>query len=111
LSSQTRGEQRLTGSEDQKGRAKEAGMMMTPKITMTETPEGHMKQAIVAPLARFNEAQSGRPEDYRRLVILVSHPDNSEILGGLWGEPMYSHLHVELLFVPESLRYRALVGN
>jgi GNAT superfamily N-acetyltransferase len=77
---------------------------MTPKITMTDTPEAHMKQAIGGPLARFNEAQVGRPDDYHRLVILVSHPDTGEILGGLWGETMFSHLHVELLFVPESLR-------
>jgi hypothetical protein len=35
---------------------------------MTETPDAYVKQAIVAPLARFNEAQSGRPEDYRRLA-------------------------------------------
>jgi hypothetical protein len=37
--------------------------MITPKITMTETPDAHVKQAIVAPLTRFNEAQRGRPED------------------------------------------------
>lgn len=77
---------------------------MMPNITMTDTPEAHMKRAIVAPLARFNGAQVGRPEDYHRLAILVSHPDTGEILGGLWGETMYSHLHVEVLFVPESLR-------
>jgi hypothetical protein len=55
-------------------------MMITPTITMTETTEAHMKQAIVAPLARFNQAQSGRREDYRRLAILISHPDIGEIL-------------------------------
>jgi hypothetical protein len=85
-------------------------MMITPKITMTETAEAHAKQAIVTPLARFNEAQSGRPEDYRRLAILMSHPDTGEILGGLWGETMFSHLHIDVLFVPESLRRMGL-GN
>jgi GNAT superfamily N-acetyltransferase len=79
-------------------------MTITPKFTMTDTPEAHMKQAIVTPLARFNEAQIGHPEDYRRLAILASHPKTGEILGGLWGETMFSHLHVDVLFVPEALR-------
>src|SRR5215213_4951129 len=78
--------------------------MMTPKITMTETPEAHLKQAIVAPLARFNKAQSGHREDYRRLATLISDPISGEIVGGLWGETMYSYLHVDVLFVPEFLR-------
>ena len=77
---------------------------MTPKITMTDTPEAHIKQSIGSPLSRFNEAQSGRPDDYRRLALLVSDPVTGEIIGGLWGETMYSYLHVELLFVPEALR-------
>ena len=77
---------------------------MTPKITITETPEAHLKRAIVAPLARFNEAQSGHREDYRRLAILISHPATDEIVGGLWGETVYSYLHVDVLFVPELLR-------
>ena len=40
-------------------------MAITSIITMTETPKAYMKRAVVAPLARFNEAQIGRPEDYR----------------------------------------------
>jgi GNAT superfamily N-acetyltransferase len=77
---------------------------VTPKIAMTDAPEAHMRRAIVDPLVRFNETQAGRPPDYRPLAILMSHPDTDEILGGLWGETMFSHLHVDLLFVPESLR-------
>ena len=78
--------------------------MMATKITVTEIPEAHLKQVVVAPLARFNEAQSGRCEDYRRLAILISHPVSDEIVGGLWGETMYSYLHVDVMFVPEFLR-------
>jgi GNAT superfamily N-acetyltransferase len=79
-------------------------VVMMPKITMTETPEPHLKQAIVAPLTRFNEAQTGRPEDYRRLVLLLSLAGTEQAVGGLWGETVFSHLHVDVLFVPESLR-------
>jgi GNAT superfamily N-acetyltransferase len=81
---------------------------MTPTITMTDAPEAHARSAILAPLIRFNLARAGRSEDYRRLAILLSDPDTGEILGGLWGETMYSHLHVDLLFIPESLRRTGL---
>ena len=81
---------------------------MTPEITMTDDPEAHMKQAIVGPLAQFNETQTGRPGDYHRLAILLSHSDTGEILGGLWGETMFSHLHVDVLFVPEVLRRKGV---
>jgi GNAT superfamily N-acetyltransferase len=78
---------------------------MTPKITMIQVAgEAHMRRAIAGPLGRFNETQTGQLEDYRPLAILVSHPDTVEIFGGLWGETMFSHLHVDLLFLPESLR-------
>jgi GNAT superfamily N-acetyltransferase len=77
---------------------------MTPTFTMTEAPDPHVRRAIVAPLVRFNESQAGRPEDYRPLAILVAHPETGEVIGGLWGETMFAHLHVDLLFVPEDLR-------
>jgi ribosomal protein S18 acetylase RimI-like enzyme len=78
---------------------------MTPKFTMTETPDNQIKRAIAhGPLTRFNETQAGRPEDRRPLAILVSHPDTGEVLGGLWGDTMFSYLHVDLLFIPEYLR-------
>jgi GNAT superfamily N-acetyltransferase len=83
---------------------------MTPKITMTDTPEPQMRRAIVDPLIRFNLSRSERPEGYRPLVILLSHPDTDEILGGLWAEIYYGHLHVDLLFVPEALR-RSGIGR
>ena len=72
---------------------------MTPKITMIQAAgEAHMTRAIAGPLGRFNETQTGQLEEYRPLAILVSRPDTAEILGGLWGETTFSHLHVDLLF-------------
>jgi GNAT superfamily N-acetyltransferase len=88
---------------------------MTPTITLTDAPEAHARSAILAPLLRFNLAGAGRAEDYRRLAILLSDPGTGEVLGGLWGEAMYSHLHVDLLFIPEPLRRtgigRRLMGD
>lgn len=88
---------------------------MTPTITLTDASDARARSAILAPLMAFNLAGAGRPEDYRRLAILVSDPASGEILGGLWGETMYSHLHIDLLFIPEPLRRtglgRRLIGD
>lgn len=77
---------------------------MTPRFTMTDAPDPHVRRVIVDPLIRFNESQAGRLEDYRPLAILVAHPETGEVLGGLWAETMFAHLHVDVLFVREDLR-------
>jgi GNAT superfamily N-acetyltransferase len=77
---------------------------MQPAITMTDTPEAHVRKAIVGPLIDFNNARASQPEDYRPLVIVLSNPDTGGVLDGLWGETNFAHLHVDLLFVPEALR-------
>jgi len=60
------------------------------------------------PLIRFNSSRASQPEDYRLLVIILSNPDTGEILGGLWGATNLAHLHVDLLFVHELLRWTGL---
>jgi GNAT superfamily N-acetyltransferase len=77
---------------------------MNPKITLTDTPTPQMREAIVEPLVEFNHSRVGKPESYRPLAILLSHPESDEIMGGLYGRTFFSHLWVELLFVPESMR-------
>jgi GNAT superfamily N-acetyltransferase len=79
-------------------------MPPVPIITLAETPTRAMREAIVSPLARFNEQQAGQPEDYRPLAVLLSNADTGEVVGGLYGETMFGHLHVDLLFVPEERR-------
>lgn len=81
---------------------------MQPKISITETPEPHIREAIVGPLIKFNNSRASQPEDYRPLVIILSDPDTGEILGGLWGATNFAHLHVDLLFVPDTLRGNGL---
>ena len=81
---------------------------MQPKLTMTETPEPHVRDGIVGPLIEFNNSHASQPEDYRPLVIILSDPDTGGILGGLWGGTNFAHLHVDLLFVPETLRGHGL---
>jgi GNAT superfamily N-acetyltransferase len=77
---------------------------MQPKLTMTDTPAPHLREAIVGPLIEFNNARASQPENNRSLVIILSNPDTGGILGGLWGATNFAHLHVDLLFVPEELR-------
>ena len=71
---------------------------------MAEAPTRATREAIVAPLIRFNEQRAGRSEDYRPLALLLSDSGTGAIIGGLYGDTMFGHLHVDLLFVPEALR-------
>jgi GNAT superfamily N-acetyltransferase len=75
---------------------------------MTDKPAPHVRGAIVGPLIDFNNSHASQPESYRPLVITLSDPQTSEILGGLWGETNFAHLHIDLLFVPETLRHKGL---
>lgn len=77
---------------------------MIPKITLTDAPTPQMRKAILEPLVEFNHARIGGPEAYRSLVILLSHPESNDIMGGLYGTTAFSHLWIEILFVPESMR-------
>jgi GNAT superfamily N-acetyltransferase len=78
--------------------------VMTPTIVLTDAPDVRMRHAIAAPLVRFNEQRSGHAVNYRPLALLLRHPGTGAILGGLWGGTDFTQLHVDLLFVPESLR-------
>ena len=83
---------------------------MTPTITLTDAPVPSARAAILRGLVHFNESQMNRPECHRLLAVLLSDPDTGETIGGLWGETLLSWLHVDLLFVPETLR-RAGIGR
>ena len=69
---------------------------MQPIITMIERPDPHMREAIVAPLIVFNNSRASQPENYRPLVIILSDPETGRILGGLWGETNFAHLHAAI---------------
>ena len=75
-----------------------------PKITLTDTPTPQMRDAISGWLLAFNASRVGNSEPPRPLVLVLSDPASDEILGGLYGSTWMSYLHVNLLFVPESMR-------
>lgn len=77
---------------------------MEPRIVLTSKPEPAHLQAMFALLRSFNDAASGYTYDGVVLTIALIHPDTGEVLGGLYGSTGYNYLHVDMLFVPESMR-------
>lgn len=77
---------------------------MLPKITMTDAPSDDALRTLTRLITQFNQVASGRPNDFRPLAIFLSDPETGETLGGLWGWTSFSFLHIDLLYLPESLR-------
>lgn len=77
---------------------------MEPRIVLTSKPEPAHLQAMFALLRSFDDAASGYAYDGVVLTIALIHPDTGEVLGGLYGSTGYNYLHVDMLFVPESMR-------
>ncbi len=89
---------------------------MTPIITMPAAPKPHMRQAILEPLLAFNQQRSGVAYTSNPLAVLLTYPDaaapdTAASIGGLWGSTGFGHLHIDVLFVPETLRGRGIGGE
>jgi GNAT superfamily N-acetyltransferase len=78
-------------------------MQFDPRIALTDAPPAGAIEKLVAGLVGFNEEKGG-PRNAQPLLVLVSHPDNDEVLGGLYGATVYGQLKIELLYLPESMR-------
>jgi GNAT superfamily N-acetyltransferase len=81
---------------------------MFPKITLTDEPDAEALRTISRFITEFNQTASQRPNDFRALAVLLSDPESGETLGGLWGWTSFAFLHIDLLFIPESLRGKGL---
>lgn len=77
---------------------------MIPDITLTDAPEDDALRTLTRLITQFNEIASGLPNDFRALAILLSDPDTTETIGGLWGWTSFSFLHIDVLYIPESMR-------
>jgi GNAT superfamily N-acetyltransferase len=77
---------------------------MSWRIDIPEAPTAEHRQAVLEPLAEFNEA-NGYPADSRPLAVLLKD-EAGVVVGGLWGKTGYGWLFVEFLVVPEALRGR-----
>lgn len=77
--------------------------MTNAQITLRDTFDAALVEAIRKPLSAYNVARTGVPVDYKPLIITIDDPENG-VLGGMWGFTYYSYLYIDLLFIPESLR-------
>jgi GNAT superfamily N-acetyltransferase len=79
-------------------------MTKLPTMMLTDSPDDPALETISRLLSEFNDRSSGRVSDYRPLTIVLSDPDTQETVGGLVGWTSYSYLHVNLLYLPDTLR-------
>lgn len=77
---------------------------MHPTLTLTDKPDPAQIRTLHTLLRSFNDTESGYAFDARPLLITLADPNTGDVLGGLFGATGYAWLHVDMLFVSESLR-------
>lgn len=77
---------------------------MHPAVTLTDKPDPTQIRTLHNLLRSFNDTESGYIFDARPLLITLADPATGDVLGGLFGATGYAWLHVDMLFVSESLR-------
>jgi GNAT superfamily N-acetyltransferase len=81
-------------------------MPMPYTLTLTESTDEALRQAILAPLVEYNLSQAG-PSGNRPLAVLV-HDDQGNVAGGAWGYTGFQWLFIQLLVVPADARGQGL---
>ena len=82
---------------------------MTCRIELVAEPCWDDRAAISRALDTLYDTKVGYPSGWEPLCTVVR--DGDAVLGGLWGTTYWGWLHVEMLFVPETLRGRGLGGQ
>lgn len=72
------------------------------RLDVVDEPTPEDREAIVAPLRKYNHAY-GPLLEVKPLALLLKDESGSTV-GGLWGRTAYDWLFVELLAVPEAMR-------
>src|SRR6266481_7346321 len=78
-----------------------------PILGLTDTPGAEAEAVIRDGLGSYNFAQAGY-RDQRPLAVLVTDPENGEVIGGLIGRTSMGLLFIDRFFLPESRRKRGL---
>ena len=76
------------------------------RIVVDENPDPKLRESIFKLLVKYNDSKVEAP-DLSSVAILLRDDDDG-VIGGLWAQCVYDWLFVELLFVPETLRYSGL---
>lgn len=79
---------------------------MEVSVQFCEAPSREVREAILAPLVRYNDSKVGVSE-LRPIAVEIRSADG-QVTGGLWGGTIYGWLYIELLVVPEPLRGQRL---
>ena len=75
-----------------------------PEIVAPHPPSAADRAAILEGLASYNASHA--PAGFEPVAVLLQ--EAGATVGGLWGHLLYDWLVIELLFVPEQLRGKAL---
>ena len=78
-----------------------------PKLTVTDNPAAEDEAVIRDGLAAYNLEKAGY-RDQRPLAILVTDPENGEVVGGLLGRTSMGLLYIDRFFLPEKMRKQGL---
>jgi GNAT superfamily N-acetyltransferase len=81
-------------------------MPMPYTLTLTESDDEALHQAVLAPLVEYNVSQVG-PSGKRPIAVLV-HDDQGRVAGGAWGYTSFQWLYIQLLVVPADARGQGL---
>jgi GNAT superfamily N-acetyltransferase len=82
-------------------------MSEPPNVIALETPPREYHDEIFRQLFEFNTNVVG-PTRVESLAVVLKHPKDDTIIGGLWGESYYDWLCINLLIVPDKYRRRGL---
>ena len=74
-----------------------------PNVAVTDVLDDSARAVIADGLAGYNDEKAGY-RDHRPLAVLVSDPDTSEVVGGLFDRTSFGLLFVERFFLPENSR-------
>ena len=78
-------------------------------ITVESQPKEEERRKVIDGLIRYNESQTG-DVSYDRLTLLL-RDSSGEVVGGLLGEMYWGWLHIDILWVHESLREHGYGGK
>lgn len=79
---------------------------MTWTLSLSDSADEAIRQAILAPLVDYNASQAG-PSGNRPLSVLV-HDEAGQVVGGAWGYTGFQWLFIQLLVVPAQARGQGL---
>ncbi|HEY0319561.1 MAG TPA: GNAT family N-acetyltransferase [Pyrinomonadaceae bacterium] len=79
------------------------------QITVEDQPKEEERRRVVDGLLAYNESQTG-DVSYERLTLVLREA-SGDVVGGLLGEIYWGWLHIDILWIDDSLRSRGYGGK